>query len=283
MTELRKLRVAGLRRAVLIPGALVGAVGLWAWWPQEKPTGPREVNTDPFVRLRGGAEYAPTVSPGTYSWTSVTLTASPVGARVIIYDYETAACLVNVDGASEYVPPVEPQRKLVIENEPGLSAVRWQVGLQRLDKGYGDLWVIERLGDNRRNQVSAGVPFQSAFVGSGDMHTNGLVGCSALCLTDGATTIFAHCLGRNAGYVPENLSGAFTVSNVFARIDRFLTGKSWVAFIASGDREDGESLSKMCETRGIEVREHIAIGNRGHSAWFCARTQSFHVVPSTIL
>jgi len=274
------MRVLGLRKSLLLPGILVVAAGLCAWWPKGAGSGLREVSTDTLAHFRGRTEYRPTIQPGTYAWTSSNATAAPIGTLVRVYDYGNTACVVNEDGHDSFRPAREPNRILAVRPEPGLTAVRWNVGLHRMDKGYGDFWAISRLGDKRHDQVSAGVPFHSAYIGSGDIHSAGFVGCSAVVLTRGDSVIFAHCLSGNGGK-DGRVKTAFTVQRVwkFLEAQRGDDWKEWTAHIAAGTPEDASRIQKDCKERGIEVSDLRMIGTAGHDVFWCSRTKQLSVVP----
>lgn len=292
------MRDRGLRKRFAVAGLLVSMGAAVAWWPRGDASPLREVDTSPTAHLRGDSRYSVTVQPDQYTVAATSVSCSPIGAGgVVILDFGSAACVANLSapGHMRDLPTFsrQPTRRICVAPSPSdgepevetfhapeATAIRWVPGSRRLEIVTGHVVRIIKSGDPRADRTSIAVPFMSVYVGQGDFHTSGLVGCSALALYDGQTTIFAHCLPHATGYAPADIETAITVQNVVDRIDAFLdrTRRQWSAHYAAATREDGEALKTALAHRGIAADGSV-IGVEGWGAHFSTRTKTLIVVP----
>ena len=278
--------------------ALIGAV--YSWRPRGDASPLQEVDTSTTAYLRGDARYAVAVHPGQYTVTATPVTCSPIGpSGVYILDFGPAACVVNLSEADHVrnLPAFgrKPMRSIYVASKtlgdvsadktfhaPNATAVIWESGVRRLHVASGFLRRVYRLGDDWTNRRSLEVPFHSCYIGEGDMHSNGFVGCAALVLYDGQTTVFAHCLGGNGGQDAITVPGSITVRNVLDRLRAEIAFPGrWRAYAATGTAADLVYLSDSLRQIGIPLVHAEMMGKAGHGVSFCTRTATLSVVPQT--
>jgi len=285
--------------AVLVALLLVAAGA--ASWPilWRKPRAPiLRVTTSAVAQAWGRSNCTPVVKPGQYTWAEGRIEAAPLGQwGAVVLDFGAAACVANLDKLADMghiaLPNRRPEAVICITEAgsplPDLKNVRrvdpnsadavwWLTSLKVLGLRKGCLTSVRGFGDKWRKGRSLGVPFHSCYVGEADMHSQAFVGCSAVVLYGEGEVIFAHCTGvESPGWDPK----WFTVEHVFELLDPLLQRRpgKWRAFLASGEKADGEMLKKELQRRGIPLKQEIFIGKQGHSVYFSRRTQSLVAVP----
>ena len=295
------MQLFGLRKWLLLPSATAALLGLCAWWPHGDSSPLCEVDTSPASRLRINSRHAvTTIQVDQYTLAAAPVLCSPVGAGgVVILDCGSAACVANLSdpGHARDLPElaIRPLRRIyVAPDQPDTDSaadayfaadtthIVWEPGPRRLHISSGFLRRVYRLGDDWTNRRSLEVPFHSCYIGEGDMHSNGFVGCAALVLYDGQTTVFAHCLGGNGGQDAITVPGSITVRNVLDRLRAEIAFPGrWRAYAATGTAADLVYLSDSLRQIGIPLVHAEMMGKAGHGVSFCTRTATLSVVPQT--
>jgi len=261
---------------------------------------PEEVQKSRVAFLLERPNYSPVVRPGHFAWTDDRIEAGPIGrCGVVVLDFQFAACVANLNSFDDLArialpPDRKPLQVIHVSHvrtrlkgfdrvqwiDPGeVQTVWWQPTVRALGLEQNGVSLVHRFyGDPLQPRGSLDVPSPGCYVGRGDMHTGGLVGCSALVLYNGEYVVFAHV---QASEGDDHSDGALATQIVFRRIEPYLKrfGNGWLAYLAPAAEADAVVFREEAARRNIPVVHQSILGQSGHSVWFSTRTGALTVVP----